>query len=457
MKQHTFRAKLLSLVMSVAVLFAVASCGGTPTAAPTQPAPAAPATSAPAAAAPTIAPTAVPPTAAPAAAEEVFKLGVEGPFSGPSARYGEEFKDAYTMAMDEIGSKIGNYKIQPVFIDDQSDPSKGTQAYEQAIADGIEAGILDWHSSVAVALMEVVAKHKIPHLFGFGTSSVINETFKSDPTKYGYWTTKFWPQPKSLTAYYVEALEAAIKSGDWKPADRTMVLFAEDTDFGRSFAAAQKELFGAKGWKILDEEYTPLDQTEFYPLLTKVKDLNPALIEVAITAAPSVSAMVKQIDEVGLKSLVIADCLSCIGEWYQLTGKASNFVLDQVPTWASDKGKAFAANYKARFNTDPSPAAGGLAYDATRFFIAIAKEVIKTDGKLTSEGIYTFVQQKVWTGQFTFKDGVVNAEYKYTPDTLPDPVVGPGEFFFPIVQFKDGQPKIIYPPDWAEQKLQIKP
>jgi hypothetical protein len=78
------------------------------------------------------------------------------------------------------------YKIEPVWIDCQSDPAKGTQAYEQAVVqDGIQAGILNWHSSVAVALMEVTAKHKIPHFFGFGATEVVNETFASDPEKYG--------------------------------------------------------------------------------------------------------------------------------------------------------------------------------------------------------------------------------------------------------------------------------
>ncbi len=453
--------KLLSLVSFVVVLLATASCGvpASPTAAPAvaQPttAPVAAPTAIPAAAEPATAPA---PTPEPAAAEAtIFKLGVEGPFSGPSARYGEEFKDAFNMAMDEINWQIGDYKIVPVWIDDQSDPGKGTQAYEQAIAEGIQAGLLDWHSSVAVALMEVVAKHKIPHLFGFGASSVINETFKSDPEKYGYWMNKAWAQPKSLTGLYVDAVEAAIAAGDWKPAAKTLAIIGEDTDWGRSFGEAQRELFGAAGWTVVAEEYTPLDQTEFYPLLTKLKELNPAIIDTAITAAPSASAMVKQIDEIGLKGLVIADCLSCIGEWYELTGTSSNFVLDQMASWTTEQGKKFAADFEARYSSKPSPAAAGLAYDGTKFFIAVAKEVIEADGKLTSEGIYNFVKNNVWTGKWTFRDGIVMEEYKYTPETIPDPVVGVGEYIFPVVQFQNGEGKIIYPPQWAEQKLQIKP
>jgi branched-chain amino acid transport system substrate-binding protein len=131
-----------------------------------------------------------------------------GPFSGPSARTGDEFKAAATMAFEKVGWQIGKYKIEPVWVDSQSDPAKAAQAYEQAVVqDGIQAGVLNWHSSVAVSVMEVTAKHQIPHFFGFGATEVVNETFASDPDKYGYWMFKGWPSPAKLSLSYVQALD----------------------------------------------------------------------------------------------------------------------------------------------------------------------------------------------------------------------------------------------------------
>src|SRR5512146_2480755 len=49
------------------------------------------------------------PTQAPAE-EKVFKLGVLGPFTGPSAQVGDEFKQSTKMALDAINYKIGDYK-----------------------------------------------------------------------------------------------------------------------------------------------------------------------------------------------------------------------------------------------------------------------------------------------------------------------------------------------------------
>ncbi|MGD8794557.1 MAG: ABC transporter substrate-binding protein, partial [Anaerolineae bacterium] len=145
--------KLLPLAIVIGLVFGLAACGPAATEAPE----------------PTAA-QAEPTEAEPAAeATEVFKLGILGPFSGPSARTGDEFKASVNMAFGDIDWQIGNYKIEPVWIDSQSDPAKASQAYEQAVVqDGIQAGILNWHSSVAVSCMEVTAKHQVPHFFGFG-------------------------------------------------------------------------------------------------------------------------------------------------------------------------------------------------------------------------------------------------------------------------------------------------
>jgi branched-chain amino acid transport system substrate-binding protein len=184
------------------------------------------------------------PTEAPAEEpmeEMVFKLGILGPFSGPSARTGDEFKQSATMALEAVDYKVGPYTIEPVWIDSQSDPAKASQAYEQAVVqDGIQAGAINWHSSVAVSVMEVTAKHQIPHVFGFGATAVVNETFASDPEYYGYWAFKGWPSQDKITLPYVQTLEKAIADGTWTPEEKTVAIFGEDTDWGRGFGTAIK-------------------------------------------------------------------------------------------------------------------------------------------------------------------------------------------------------------------------
>ena len=56
--------------------------------------------------------------------EEVFKVGFLGPFSGPSAQTGKQFKGGATIALESMDYQIGHYTIEPVWIDSQSDPDR---------------------------------------------------------------------------------------------------------------------------------------------------------------------------------------------------------------------------------------------------------------------------------------------------------------------------------------------
>jgi branched-chain amino acid transport system substrate-binding protein len=390
----------------------------------------------------------------PAAEEEVFKLGVLGPFSGPSARTGDEFKAAVEMAFNAVDWKIGHYAIEPVWIDSESDPAKATQAYEQAVVQNeIEAGLINWHSSVAVACMEVAAKHQIPHYCPYGATEVINETWRSDPDKYFYWVNKWWPTPEKLSISYVEALEEAIASGKWVPEDKTVAIWGEDTDWGRSFGNAIMGQFEDAGWEIVAEEYFSLDQTDFVPLLNKFKNQNPAVLAGTSTGLPVVSAFIKQADEVGLESLIVADGIGWFGEWYESIGDASNYVLDQIPGWATEQGKQFAADFEAENGFAPSPSAAGLAYDGANFFIQAAQQVYEDTGELSKETLADFAKNEVQTGNWSYTDGIVMEEYQYTPDTVPDPVVGKGYYIFPVLQYYGGEGHVVFPPEWAEMEL----
>jgi len=391
--------------------------------------------------------------------EKVIKLGLLGPYSGPSAQTGKQFKGGATIALEEVDYKIGPYTIEPVWIDSQSDPAKASQAYEQAVVqDGIQVGALNWHSSVAVAVMEVTAKHKIPHIFGFGATEKVNETFASDVEKYGYWSTKGWPTPAKLGNKYADGLEYYIEQGVYSPEEKTVAIYGEDTDWGRSFGAGIITLFEEAGWEITSEEYFPLEQTEFYPYLNKLKEDEPALIAGTSTSPPLITALIRQADEVGLKSLIIADGLGWV-DFCDLTGDSATNVIDQIAGWSGEAGFAFAKEFEERYDLSPSTSSAGLSHDGTKMALEIMQEVYDAHGELTSQLIQDFIEEYVWTGEWTMTDGLVMVEYKYTSETTPDPVVGPGYYTFPVLQYsyENGKclGKPIYPVEGAVQDLQV--
>ncbi|MFW6115806.1 MAG: ABC transporter substrate-binding protein [Chloroflexota bacterium] len=392
------------------------------------------------------------------AVDGVLRLGILGPFSGPSESTGDEFRNAVTMAFDAVDWHIGDYEVQPVWIDSQSDPDIAVQAYETAVTeDGIQAAILNWHSSVAVACMDVAAEYQIPHIFPYGATEVVNEKFHSDPDRYGYWMNKGWPVSAKLTTSYVQAVEDAIDQGHWVPEEKTLAICAEDTHWGRSFGDAIRSQLEAEGWTTVAEDYVSIDEVEFWPTLNKFQAQDVALVAATTTSMPSFAAFINQADEIGLQALIIADGLGWGGEWYHLTGDSSDYVVDQIPGWATVAGRQFAEAYQERWGLEPSSSAAGLAYDGTNMFIEIARNALDEYGELSSQTIYRWGRDYLQTGEWSYTDGIVMEEYRYTPETLPDPVVGEGYYMFPVRQYFDGEGKIIYPPEWAEQELQPRP
>lgn len=460
--------RLTVIVLVLSMLLTACAPAAAPTVSPTAPAQqavaAAPtkapaATSAPAAAptnapAPSSAPAAA--TSAPAGATKVIKFGINGPFTGPSARVGEEFKDSVTMAFDAVNWTIGDTKFEPVWMDDASDAETGSRAFERSITqNGIQFGLLNWHSFVAVAMMEVAAKYKVPVFFASGATSVVNDKIKSDPAKYGYWMAKVWPTPIKLTSAYVSTVNDAITKGTWKPAAKKVALYGNDTDWCREFAQGMKQQLTASGWQVVAEEYVPVGETDYYPLINKLKASGATLLAGTMSDASGFTSFIKQVRENKLNAMIVADGLGWVGEWYSLTGDASNGVLDQIPQWTTPKAKQFVTDFNKRFGIDPSPSSAGLAYDSASFFIKLAQETYKTYGAINKDTLYKFGQEQLKTGKFTFKDGILMKEYQYTSESSPDPVVDQDHYIFPVIQYSAGKSQIVWPDSWKQADLQL--
>lgn len=392
-------------------------------------------------------------------AGKTLKIGCLSPLTGPSAKVGNEIKNSASMAFEEAGNKIGDYKVELVWIDSQSDPAKATNAYAEAVErKGIQVGLLNWHSSVAVAVMDLAAKYKVPHLFGIGGSSVINEKYTSNLEKYnGYWL-KSWPVPQKTSTAYVDFFEDAIAKGIFKPQNKKVVVFAEDTDWGRDILKGARTMFGDKGWEVVSEDLIPTNQTEFYPLLTKWKKYNPAVVYGSHGFPPVITSLIKQSKEVGLRTPMVCDGLGWTGEWYSLTGSASDYILDMVPQLASENGKKWSVAYEKKFGFKPSPSSGGLAYDSAKLFIKLAERTLEKTGNIESESLKQVAIDELQTGKLTYTsdDGAVYVNrYKFTSESIPDPVVSPEDWYLPVVQYKSGKSKIIYPTDWAQQAFHV--
>ena len=438
------RSRIVSSMLAVTIVLTMtlaAGCAGAPTSTPTPKA---------AATAPVVPPTEPPP------AKKALKVGVFLPFTGDFAWCGEEQRVAFEMVMDDNDWTVGDYKIEPVWVDSAGDPEQGTRNYEQAIVrDKVDVMFSNQFSSVSVAVMEVAAKYKVPHFFSQGATGVINDKYKSDPEKYGYWLGKLWGRAEGTTFIYAEAAEEAIKRG-MDPRGKTFVAVGDETDWGRTVLESAVKDFEERGWTLLDKQFTQQGETDYYPLLAKWKGLDPTVV--FITAAGNcTAAAVKQMEEVGLKAFTIGDCLAADANWYDGAGEAANFVVDRSIGWRdTPQTEEILAEYKRRYNdTEPAVVVGGLTYDGAKFLVQVFKGTLERYGELTRETLHKYAWDEINGDGLRFTDGIVMTEYKFTPESMPDPVIGEGYWILPVVQFMHGKYEVVWPPDLATAELQV--
>lgn len=393
--------------------------------------------------------TTAPESAAPAessqpAASQTINIGFEGPYTGEAAASGQELKHSIEMTMDEIGYQVGDYTINPVWIDDGTDPAKGTAAYEQAaVSQDIQAVLGGWNSSVAVALMDVAAKYQIPSFFSCGAASTVTEKWLSDPAKYASWI-KCWPDPSILVKPYVEWLDTGVADGTIT-GEKTFAVYGEDTDWGRTFATAAGNQLEAAGWTKLSEDIFPLTTTDFTALVSKWNSENPTAVIGTTTSLSVWASLLKAMQDSGSKAIMIADGVGQVGDWYKSVGSAGDYVIDSSPLWTRPGSEQFVSDYTEKFGAAPSQQAAGLAYDYAHFFVKILEQTIADSGELTKETIQKTLTDKVATGQLAYTDGVVMDSYDFSPDSMPNPVVGAGHFIFPVVQYMGGEATLIFP------------
>ena len=123
------------------------------------------------------------------------------------------------------------------------------------------------------------------------------------------------------------------------------------------------------------------------------------------------------------------------------------------------EAQQWAKDVKAKYGFNPSPSAGGLSYDGIRMFIKILQRANELHGKLDKETIHKTMVEEVNTGKLTFSkaDGaIIMNEYKYNADTMPDMVVAPDAYFFPILQYKKGKGYMIFPEVWKQKDFEQK-
>jgi branched-chain amino acid transport system substrate-binding protein len=91
-----------------------------------------------------------------------IKLGLMLPYSGVFGAIGQNITDAFKLALDEAGGKLGGRDVEIVKVDDESDPAKATANTNKMVSgEKVDFLIGSVHSGVALGMVKIVREEDV--------------------------------------------------------------------------------------------------------------------------------------------------------------------------------------------------------------------------------------------------------------------------------------------------------
>ncbi|MEI8326121.1 MAG: ABC transporter substrate-binding protein [Betaproteobacteria bacterium] len=308
-----------------------------------------------------------------------IRIGVIGPFTGPSADFGIPMLNGVKHAVDEINA-VGGYMGRPIELvlkDDTANPDVGLKASEELVAEKVLATIGFCNTGVAAKSLDVFQKNRLPLIIPCATGTPLTSKY-AGAQSYIFRTSA----KDGIQAPFV--VEDIVKRG-WT----RVAIFADTTGYGE---AGLRDVEAALAAKKLKPAYVAR-------FATGVKDLTAEL-----QAARAAGANVVFSYTVGPESAVIA-----------MGRKELNWKVPQVGAWtlsfpffidgakaaaegalmaqtfiaepSNERRAAFLTAYARKYKVKkiPVPMAAAQGYDATYLLMYSLFGI--HDGKLTGPAV----------------------------------------------------------------------
>jgi branched-chain amino acid transport system substrate-binding protein len=225
----------------------------------------------------------------PQAANDTVKIGIPVGLSGANSVVAPSVVQAAKLAAAEINAKGGilGKQIELAVADDGSGADGAVKAYNSLIFQQHANAIITMETSAARnAGLPVVARGKTPFIY-----TSYYEGRSCSP----YLFVDAWvpdQQVASIVDYFMKNQHA-----------KTFFLAGSDYAFGRGMLEFTRKYIIAHGGKVLDEEYLPMDASDWTPVLSKLRADHPdALITSTAGGAPNVT-LTKQLRASGQQVL----------------------------------------------------------------------------------------------------------------------------------------------------------
>lgn len=218
-------------------------------------------------------------------AKETVRVGIVTSRSGPFASYGQQYLEGFRIGLDYATNGTGavvGHAIQYDVRDDAGDPATGVAAARDFIGQGYRIIGGSVVSGVALQIAPLAGQQQVLYLSGPATTDLLT----------GINTHTFRSGRQSVQDILaVKALLAA-------PPGKTVLVFAQETAFGRANVAAVTQVFTPDGATV-DQLLVPQDAGDFTPFARAIAGKHPDLLFVA-WAGTSATTMYGVLDSEGV-------------------------------------------------------------------------------------------------------------------------------------------------------------
>lgn len=293
----------------------------------------------------------------------LIKLGFIGPISGGNAAQGLGAKNGFLLAIEHANAGDYPYTVEPVVLDDASDPQTGVAAALKLVNDPeVVAAIGHWNSPVALATMPVFNRFQMPMIVWGAISPKITEQNLPEITRV---TPTLVTENKPLAEWAVSGLGA-----------KKIAIIADTSDYGVANTEAFRGFFTEAGGEIVSEDLFPVGTIDFRTALTKLRDGGAEALYFGGVIAEA-GILRKQMVEVGLDIPMIGISGFYDPEFIALAGDAAEGTMVSYPAAQSNpKQDQLMADYAARGFAEESSPYTKYAFDATNILL----ESIKVTG-----------------------------------------------------------------------------
>jgi branched-chain amino acid transport system substrate-binding protein len=338
--------------------------------------------------------------------DQVFKVGISGPLTGPQVAIGKDDENGARMAIEKVNAQgvfVDGRKVrfELVSVDDAADPRTGMMVAQNMIDAGVRLSLGPYNSGVAIPTSKLL-----------NDANVLMATVATNPQV----TAQGLPNVFRIAASdsQIGARMGEYASGVLKL--RRMAVIDDRTAYGQGVADEFVKAARGHGIEIVDREYTSDKATDFSAILTKVKSFRPDGIFYGGYYSQG-GPLLKQMTRLAMNQALLGGDAICNDELGRLAGSAVDgraFCALGGPVLAStEAGRTFKAEYAKRYNTDPLTYSSSM-YDGVMLLAAAVKDANSTDVQNVRASLLR-IGLKGAAGHYSFND---NHDLKESPITI---------------------------------------